>query len=113
MILYFIIYFKVFALWIANGYLWSYYGQWIVIFFWFYILILFSSNFKNKALISCYISKPLVKNRGLNASNIVRELGKHIQGGGGGQDFFATAGGKNPDGIFEALKKVKIIIESC
>jgi alanyl-tRNA synthetase len=76
------------------------------------LLLVFGSNFKNKALISCYISKPLIKNRGLNASNIVRELGKHIQGGGGGQDFFATAGGKNPDGIFEALKKVKIIIES-
>ena len=76
------------------------------------LLLVFGSNFKNKTLISCYISKPLIKNSGLNASNIVRELGKHIQGGGGGQDFFATAGGKNPDGIFEALKKVKIIIES-
>ncbi len=76
------------------------------------LVLVFGSNFKNKALISCYISKPLIKNRGLNASNIVRELGKYIQGGGGGQDFFATAGGKNPDGIFEALKKVKIIIES-
>ena len=76
------------------------------------LVLVFGSNFKNKTLISCYISKPLIKNRGLNASNIVRELGKHIQGGGGGQDFFATAGGKNPDGIFEALKKVKIIIES-
>ena len=76
------------------------------------LVLVFGSNFKNKPLISCYISKPLIKNRGLNASNIVRELGKYIQGGGGGQDFFATAGGKNPDGIFEALKKVKIIIES-
>ncbi|MFL2621702.1 MAG: alanine--tRNA ligase [Flavobacteriaceae bacterium] len=77
------------------------------------LVLVFGSNFKNKALISCYISKPLIKNRGLNASNIVRELGKYILGGGGGQDFFATAGGKNTDGIFEALKKVKIIIESC
>jgi len=77
------------------------------------LVLVFGSNFKNKALISCYISKPLIKNRGLNASNIVRELGKHIQGGGGGQDFFATAGGRNPAGIFEALKEVKSIIESC
>ena len=77
------------------------------------LVLVFGSNFKNKALISCYISKSLIKNRGLNASNIVRELGKYIQGGGGGQDFFATAGGRNPAGIFEALKEVKSIIESC
>jgi alanyl-tRNA synthetase len=54
-------------------------------------------------LLSCYISKVLVSDQQKDAGAIVRNLGKHIQGGGGGQAFFATAGGKNPEGITAAL----------
>jgi alanyl-tRNA synthetase len=71
------------------------------------IVIILGSNFEGKAFLSCYISKELVAERSLDAGKMVRELGKYIQGGGGGQPFFATAGGKNPDGISEALKKAK------
>ena len=60
---------------------------------------------EGKPMLSCYISKELVADKNLNAGNVVRELGKYIQGGGGGQPFFATAGGKNVDGIKEALEK--------
>ena len=58
-------------------------------------------------MLACYISKDMAFEKGLNAGSIVRELGKYIQGGGGGQPFFATAGGKHPAGIPEALEKVK------
>lgn len=71
------------------------------------LFLLFGSENDGKALLSCYISKELVESKGLNAGNIVRELGKHIQGGGGGQPFFATAGGKNPAGIDAALEAAK------
>jgi len=69
--------------------------------------MLFGANNNGKALLSCYISKNLVEEKELNAGQVVRELGKYIQGGGGGQPFFATAGGKNPSGIEEALEKAK------
>ncbi|MGC1633487.1 MAG: alanine--tRNA ligase [Gelidibacter sp.] len=68
------------------------------------LFLLFASENDGKALLSCYISKELVESKGLNAGTIVRELGKFIQGGGGGQSFFATAGGKNPEGIEKALE---------
>ena len=67
---------------------------------------------QEKAMLTCYISKELVNERGFNAGTVVRELGKLIHGGGGGQNFFATAGGKNPAGIPEALDKAKEYIVS-
>jgi alanyl-tRNA synthetase len=71
------------------------------------LFILFGSTIDGKALLTCYIDKHLATDKGLNAGQIVRELGKHIQGGGGGQPFFATAGGKNPLGVAIALEEVK------
>lgn len=69
------------------------------------LFLVFGAENDGKALLACYISKELASEKDLNAGKIVRELGKFIQGGGGGQAFFATAGGKNPAGIDEALEK--------
>ena len=69
------------------------------------------SNLNGKALLTIYISKNLVETKSLNAGNIIRELGKHIQGGGGGQAFFATAGGKNPGGLKTALEAAEKLLE--
>ena len=60
---------------------------------------------KEKAMLTCFISKDLANERGYDAGKVVRELGKYIHGGGGGQNFFATAGGKNPGGIPKVLEK--------
>ena len=65
----------------------------------------------DKPMLSCYISKELVAEKNLNAGTVVRELGKYIQGGGGGQPFFATAGGKNAAGIKEALEKAVDLVK--
>ncbi|MGB2232227.1 MAG: alanine--tRNA ligase [Flavobacteriaceae bacterium] len=74
------------------------------------LFLVFASELNGKAILSCYVSKPLVESHDLNAGQIVRTLGKYIQGGGGGQPFFATAGGKNPAGISEALKAAEGLI---
>jgi alanyl-tRNA synthetase len=71
------------------------------------LFLLAGAESDGKAFLTCYISKNLVEEKKLNAGQVVRELGKLIQGGGGGQPFFATAGGKNPAGIEEALQKGK------
>ncbi len=66
-------------------------------------LVLGSEN-DGKATLSILVSDELIASRKMNAGNIVRELAKSIQGGGGGQPGFATAGGKNPQGLDEALR---------
>ena len=74
------------------------------------LFLVFGADHDGKALLACYISKELAADKNLDAGKIVRELGKYIQGGGGGQPFFATAGGKNPAGIEEALEKAKTFL---
>nr|WP_297307141.1 alanine--tRNA ligase [uncultured Flavobacterium sp.] len=58
---------------------------------------------EGKPMLTAYVSKEIIESKGLNAGQVVRELGKYIQGGGGGQAFFATAGGKNSDGMADAI----------
>jgi alanyl-tRNA synthetase len=60
----------------------------------------------DKCTLSIIASEAVVKSKDFNAGSIIREASKHIQGGGGGQAFFATAGGKNPEGLSEAIKVV-------
>ena len=73
-------------------------------------LVLGSEN-DGKATLSVLISDTLIASRKMNAGNIVRELAKSIQGGGGGQPGFATAGGKNPQGLDEALKLARNYVD--
>ncbi|MGB0422866.1 MAG: DHHA1 domain-containing protein, partial [Flavobacteriales bacterium] len=69
------------------------------------LFAVFASEDNGKAMITCLVTEDLVDSKGLHAGNIVRELAKEIKGGGGGQAFFATAGGKDASGLNEALKK--------
>jgi alanyl-tRNA synthetase len=69
------------------------------------LFLVFGAESNGKAILTCYVSKEIVTEKNLNAGTIIRELGKYIQGGGGGQPFFATAGGKKPSGIEEAFEK--------
>jgi len=73
------------------------------------LFLVFTTEIDGKPGITVMLSDHLVK-KGLNASNIVRELGKEIQGGGGGQPFYATAGGKNAAGLPVVLEKAESFI---
>jgi alanyl-tRNA synthetase len=64
-------------------------------------------NEGEKCTISIIISDAIIQSHGLHAGNLVRDVAKHIQGGGGGQPFFATAGGKNSNGLNAAIDEVK------
>jgi alanyl-tRNA synthetase len=74
------------------------------------MFLVLAAEIDSKPNLTVMISENLVKDKGLNAGNIVRELAKEIQGGGGGQPFYATAGGKNASGLDNALAKAKSFI---
>ncbi|WP_436416291.1 alanine--tRNA ligase [Petrimonas sp.] len=69
------------------------------------MLFVAGTDFQGKPMLTVMLSDDLVA-RGLHAGNMVREAAKHIQGGGGGQPHFATAGGKNADGLNMAVEAI-------
>jgi alanyl-tRNA synthetase len=74
------------------------------------LFLVLGVEIEGKPLLTIMISDELVQKRGLDASKIVREAGKEIKGGGGGQPFYATAGGKEVTGLQAAIAKAKSFI---
>ena len=74
------------------------------------LFLVLAAEFDGKPSLTVMIAENLVKEKGLNAGNIVRELAKEIKGGGGGQPFFATAGGSDVSGLDKALEKAKSFV---
>lgn len=71
------------------------------------LFLVLGAVIEGKPSLTVVVTEDIVKDRSLNASVIVRDLAKDIQGGGGGQPFFATAGGKNVSGLEKALIRAK------
>jgi alanyl-tRNA synthetase len=76
------------------------------------LCIVVGTKSNDKATLTIGISDQLVKSKGLDAGKMVREIAKNINGGGGGQPFFATAGGKNPEGMEKALLDAQSILKT-
>jgi alanyl-tRNA synthetase len=66
---------------------------------------------EGKASLAILVAEDLVKSHNLHAGNIIREAAKEVEGGGGGQPFFATAGGKNPAKLAQAIEKAKSFVK--
>jgi alanyl-tRNA synthetase len=69
------------------------------------LYLVLGAEINGKPNLTIMISENLVAEKGLNAGQIVREAGKEIKGGGGGQPFYATAGGKDVSGLDAAIEK--------
>ncbi len=71
------------------------------------LFMVLGAEFDGKPSLTVVVSEELVQSKGLNAGAIIRDLAKDIQGGGGGQPFFATAGGKDASGLDKAISRAK------
>lgn len=74
------------------------------------LYMVLGAEVNGKPNLTVVVSESLVKNKALNAGLIIRDLAKEIKGGGGGQPFYATAGGKNIEGLEKALKKAETFL---
>lgn len=71
------------------------------------LIAVFGAEIGGKPQLSVFIAENLVQETGLNAGKIVKDLAREIRGGGGGQPFFATAGGSDASGLDTALEKAR------
>jgi len=76
-------------------------------------VLVIGSQTAGKANVMVMVSDNLVKEKNINAVTIIKEIAGEINGGGGGQPFLATAGGKNPEGIMKAIKKAEDFIRKA
>ncbi|WP_259069713.1 alanine--tRNA ligase [Mucilaginibacter sp. X4EP1] len=74
------------------------------------LFLVLAAEIDGKPSLTVMIAENIVKEKNLNAGTIVRELAKEIKGGGGGQPFFATAGGSDISGLEKALEKAKTFV---
>jgi len=74
------------------------------------LFLVLAADIDGKPSLTVMIAENLVKEKNLNAGAIVRELAKEIKGGGGGQPFFATAGGSDVSGLEKALEKARSFV---
>ena len=77
------------------------------------LVLVLAADVAGKPQIAIAIDETLVKSHDLHAGKLVKELAKHIQGGGGGQPFFATAGGKKMDGLPQVVTAAKSLLEQA
>ena len=71
------------------------------------LFLVLGATVNGKPSLTVMISDNLAKEKNLHAGNIVKELAKEINGGGGGQPFYATAGGTNADGLSKAIEAAR------
>jgi len=74
------------------------------------LFMVLAADIEGKPQLAVMLSEDLISSKNLNASQIARELGKEIKGGGGGQPFFATAGGQDISGLDRVLEKANAIL---
>jgi alanyl-tRNA synthetase len=76
------------------------------------LFLVIAHDHEGKPGITVMLSESVVKAKGLHAGHLVRDLARHIDGGGGGQPYFATAGGKNLTGLDKALAESRKVLDA-
>ncbi|HEY8938119.1 MAG TPA: alanine--tRNA ligase [Cyclobacteriaceae bacterium] len=75
------------------------------------LLLILAADVEGKPQVAVMIGEKLLEGKKFHAGNMVKELAKEIEGGGGGQPFFATAGGKNLNGLNAVIEKARTLIQ--